>query len=136
MMTREELRTVRASRERLNRLRQKLQSLRCLSTSLTNVLSDCPPSKNFTSRLEETLTKIIDAEAEILAEEKYLSAARTRLLNEIMTATDDPIAQSLLILYYVEGCSFRQAARALNYSLRQTFRLHDEILKDVISCNG
>ena len=88
------------------------------------------------SKFDDILIKMEAVQAEISAAERNLIAAKNELTQKILTAIDDPTAQTLLIIYYVECQSFRKTARVLNYSLRQIFRLHDKILKDVIRCNA
>lgn len=135
-MTKEELRRVRTLTRQLDDLKQRLLSLKYLSTSVQSSWRAGVRTSGVSSKIDDILIKMEAAQAEVLVAERNLLTARNELTNKILTVTDDPTEQTLLILYYVECLSFRKTARAMNYSLRQTFRLHDEILKDVIRCNG
>jgi len=135
-MTKEELRRVRTLTRQLNDLKERLVSLKYLSTSVRSSWRMEMQSTGGTSKIDDILIKMEAAQAEISAAERNLIAAKNELTQKILTAIDDPTAQTLLIIYYVECQSFRKTARVLNYSLRQIFRLHDKILKDVIRCNA
>ena len=135
-MTREELRRVRTLTRQLNDLKQRLVSLKYLSTSISSSWRMGIQTRGGTSKIDDILIKMEAVQAEISAAERNLIAAKNELTQKILTAIDDPTAQTLLIIYYVECQSFRKTARVLNYSLRQIFRLHDKILQDVIRCNA
>ena len=92
---------------------EQVRSLNELATKVTTVYSDMPHSPNRnTSRMEETIAKIIDLESEInnVEDEKY---------------------RILLELRYINQMSWEEIAVHLGYDLRYTHKIHGRALQKV-----
>lgn len=129
-MTREELTLVRHLKNCAARLEKQLRSLKFLTVSVSN-LSEPPVSRNWTSKVESITVRLLDTQSELDELNARILQEKKILLEKILEQADDPLDQTILILCYVECVSFRQAARQLNFSLRQIYRLHDNAVKVV-----
>ena len=132
-MTTEELMTVRSLNMRIRRLEQKLAGLRLLITNVTPIMDVTPRSQRLESKVEWLAVRALDLEHELDDLRGQLSARRITLTEAILSEPVEAVVQSLLIMFYVECRSMPSCARELNYSLRQTYRVHREYLK---RCHG
>lgn len=88
-------------------------------------------------KLGAAVARIIDAEARVDAEIELLIATE-REIEQTINAVKDERLKALLYERYINGKTWEQIAVQLNYSWRQTIRLHGIALsavKDVIECH-
>ena len=125
-MTGEELNAVRNLQKQIRALEKNVHGLKMLAENIVPILDGLPHSTDTKSRVENIALKIVEREHELdNLREEYLHA-KERLTNKILSELgEDPILQTLLILYYVECLSFRETARRMGYTLRHVFRLHE-----------
>lgn len=128
-MTLEDLNSCRALQIQIGTVTNHLAGLRMSAANLVPILDGMPHSKEAKSRVERIALEIIEDECELTALQSEYELAKARLTDKILLEVSDPVIQTLLVLRYVECCSFRETARRINYSLRQVFRLHETFLK-------
>ena len=112
-------------RKKIAALETRLEDLRNLVSAATSALDGLPRAKNRTSPVERLVIRIDNTERELDAARVDLAEARPRLVDEIISRVEAPMA-TVLILHDVEGLSFRETARRMNYSLRNIFSLHKQ----------
>lgn len=136
-MTNAELNGVRALNERIVLKEREIKHLKLLRTQLTPPPADgLPRSPNRTSRTEILTVKILDAEKLLEEWRLMLEQLKMNLLEKIMAEWSEPTDQMILILRYVELCSYREISRRLNYSLSSIFKVHDKIVNAVNAVNA
>ena len=89
-------------------------------------------------KLGAAVARIVDAENRVSDELEMLEATEREVVNTI-SAVHDATLSTLLYERYVNGKTWEQIAVQLNYSWRQTVRLHGVALaavKDVIECHS
>jgi len=130
-MTEHELNRVRDLRTRIRDLERHLQALRLSAANIVPIIDGLPHSTDISRRVEKLALKIVADERELdqLCEE--FPHEQSHLLCLIMSEVDDPALQTLLILRYVDCCSFKEAARRMRYGLRHLYRLHKKFLQNV-----
>lgn len=100
---------------------------------ITPILSDMPKAPGGTNRLELAVEKLLENADEL--SEKIREALRAK--REIETAIDrlqDPTLRQLMKYHYIDGNTWEQVAVRMQYSWRQTVRLHGKAL-NVIECH-
>lgn len=122
---------IKAKKERLFVLKEMAESVR------SPVISDKPKnSPSETSRLEESVMKVISLESEITNDEARLIAEKTKAL-ELIGKLKNPDYQTVLISRYFKNESWDQIASDMFFTERWIYSLHgralqelDEILKE------
>lgn len=122
---------IKAKRERLFVLKKMARSVR------SPIISDMPKnSPSETSRLEESVMKVISLESEITDDEARLVAEKTKAL-ELIGKLKNPDYQTVLISRYFKNESWDQIASDMFFTERWIYTLHgralqelDEILKE------
>jgi DNA-directed RNA polymerase specialized sigma24 family protein len=122
---------IKAKKERLFVLKEMARSVR------SPVISDMPKnSPSETSRLEESVMKVISLESEITDDEARLVAEKTKAL-EMIGRLKNPDYQTVLISRYFKNESWDQIASDMFFTERWIYTLHgralqelDEILKE------
>ena len=106
---------------------EQVRSLNELATKATTVYSDMPHSPNRnTSRMEETVVKIIDLESEI-DRDMNLKREIMRVVNSIEPAE----YRTLLELRYLQFKKWEQIALLMSTDLRWVYRMHGRALNEV-----
>lgn len=82
-------------------------------------------------RLGAAVARIVDAEARVDAEIELMTAT-AREVEATISAVQEPY-RTLLFERYINGKTFEQIAVEMNYSWRQTIRLHGAALNSVRS---
>lgn len=122
---------IKAKKERLFVLKEMARSVH------SPVISDMPKnSPGGTSRLEESVMKVISLENEITDDEARLVAEKTKVL-ELIGKLKNPDYQTVLISRYFKNESWDQIASDMFFTERWIYTLHgralqemDEILKE------
>ncbi|GHU68106.1 hypothetical protein FACS1894184_09310 [Clostridia bacterium] len=106
-------------------------SLRELAAKAVSTLSDMPrsPSPNL-QPMENIIAKICDLEQEINGDIDALVDLKCEIMAVIKNVTDQE-QQIILEKRYLGFITFERIAVDMNYSMRHTFRLHDEALESV-----
>ena len=119
----------------INRLDSTIATLR---SSLTSTGSQLKQDKVQTSgpknTLEETITKIIDLEADINRRIDELVKQKADAMRRIQNVPDQD-QQNILIARYVNGEKWEKIAVDLNFSIAQIYRIHGAALLDFIKEN-
>lgn len=87
-------------------------------------------------KLGSSVAKIMDAES-IVDEEIEMLIATEREVQKTIDAVKDKTLSELLYKRYINGKTFEMIAVEMNYSYRQTIRMHGTALlavKDVLEC--
>ncbi len=120
---------IESKKEQINRLRELSKGLsRSMRTGGSRRISD---------KVGRTVAKIIDMENKLCCQVILQLELKTEIENTI-AKVDDPILRELLSLRYISGDEWEQIAESMNYSVRQTYRLHGKALakiKDVSQCH-
>ena len=128
-MTKTELNAVREIRKRIKELEEKLQILRRASTDLVPLADGLPRAKSAKSKVEMLALKAVEAEKELEYLNEKILYAKSELADKIMTETDDPAFQVLLMYRYVECLTYREIARRMDFTLRHVFGLHEKFFR-------
>lgn len=131
-MTEQELFGVRDLKGKIKEVEKRLQTLKMSAGNLVPIIDGLPHATQAKSRVERITLMIVDAERELDSLRNRLVQAKTELANKIMCEVSEPVLQTLLVLRYVECLPFKDIYNRMHYTLRQIFRLHDKVLKDVI----
>ena len=106
---------------------EQVRSLNELATKATTVYSDMPHSPNRnTSRMEETVVKIIDLESEI-NRDMNLKREIMRVVNRIEPAE----YRTILEMRYLQFKKWEQIALLMSTDLRWVYRMHGRALNEV-----
>ena len=106
---------------------EQVRSLNELATKVTTVYSDMPHSPNRnTSRMEETVVKIIDLESEI-DRDMNLKREIMRVVNSIEPAE----YRTILEMRYLQFKKWEQIALLMSTDLRWVYRMHGRALNEV-----
>ena len=110
---------------------EQIEALNALATKATATLSDMPKSPNRrTSRLEDTIIKIIDLQEEINKDIDKLVDLK-REIGEKIKNIEDKELQIILEKRYLCFDSWEEIAVYMNYSIQYLFRLHNRALKKI-----
>ena len=100
---------------------EQIRNLNELATKATTVYSDMPHSPNRnTSRMEETVVKIIDLESEIDRDIDALVDLK-REIQAVINNVEDEKYRILLELRYINQMSWEEIAVHLGYDLRYEY---------------
>lgn len=112
----------------INRLNYTVQTLRSSLTSQSyEVTPDRVQSSGYKNRLSETVSKIIDLEADINRRIDELIVLKVEALKKISKISDKD-QQSVLLARYIEGIKWEKIAVELNFSIAQVYRVHRKAL--------
>lgn len=107
----------------------QLQSLKELALKCTSVMTGMPHSPNHGgSRLEDTITKIVDMQAEINNDIDRLVDLKQEI-SERIAALDNPQQQAILMMRYIGCKNWAEISVELGYNLRYVYRVHSEALR-------
>lgn len=117
--------------KRINSKLEQVESLNTLATKATATLSDMPKSPNRgTSRLEDTIVKIIDLQEEINRDIDRLIDLKADIVS-IIKKVDDKELQTILEKRYLCFLSWERIAVDMHYNIRTIYRLHNKGLEKV-----
>ena len=137
MTAKEYLQQYRDAVRRAKAAMDHLDELRAMAERITpNYGSSGGGGKQTGDRLGAAVARIVDAEARVDAEIELLTAT-AREVRTTIEAVPEPY-RTLLYERYINGKTWEQIAVIMNYSWRQTVRLHGIALnavKDVIECH-
>ena len=116
---------------RINSKIKQVDRLNDLATSATSVLTGMPhnPSGS-TSRMADTIAKIIDLQDEINHDIDTLVDLKSEIA-EVIKAIPDVEQQTILEQRYLCFMPWEKIAVELQFTPRHIFRLHDEALKKI-----
>ena len=129
-MTKQDLKDYQRMNIELKRLEDKKAELRNKAVSLkSSIISDMPKGgerKNFTDYLDELveLQDFYDMRA------KEITKKQNRI-EHIISLLDDPIERAILSYRYTDDIPFEEICVKINYSWRQTHRIHSNALKNI-----
>lgn len=112
----------------INRLLAECESYRELAKRISPTYSDAPKTLNNTSKLETAVEKIIELEHEMDKKVDQLQKKREEIEQAIQTVKN-PTLEEVLKRKYINGQTWEQIAVDMNYSWRQTIRLHGKALE-------
>ncbi|MDO5301071.1 MAG: hypothetical protein Q4E76_01000 [Tissierellia bacterium] len=116
--------------KRINSKLEQVESLNALATKATSTLSDMPKSPNRgTSRLEDTIVKIIDLQEEINRDIDKLVDLKREIVRTIKKVEDKEL-QVILEKRYLSFETWEKIAVEMNYDIRHIHRLHNRGLKE------
>ena len=118
--------------KRINSKLEQVESLNALATKATSTLSDMPKSSNRgTSKLEDTIIKIVELQEEISKDIDKLVDLKKEIANSIYSLKDKE-EQTVLEKRYLCFNSWEQIAVDMNFSIQHIFRLHSKALKNIV----
>lgn len=114
-----------------------LEELRAMATRITpNYASEGGGTHQCGDKLGAAVARIIDAENRVSDALELLEATEREVLATINKVSDNTL-KALLYERYINGKTWEQIAVALNYSYRQTTRMHGAaliVVKHVLEC--
>ena len=120
-------------RSKCRSLERSIQSLREQAESITIAMD--PDKVQSSSRIHDPIAEAAAAiaDTERLLVEAIAEAAQTmnEITRTIMKVQGDHL-QELLLLHYIDGLTWEDVALAMNYDVRQIYRLHGIALQTVI----
>lgn len=137
MTPKEYLQQYRDAVRRASAAQEHLSELRAIAERITpNYASEGGGTHQAGDRLGAAVARIMDAEARVDAEIELLIATEREIENTIKAVSDKTLC-ALLYERYINGKTFEKIAVEMNYSYRQTTRMHGAALlavKDVLEC--
>ena len=122
--------------QRINSKIQQVASLNNLATKVTSTLTGMPHNPNHaTSTMEETISKIVDFQAEINSDIDRLVDLKKALFTTIK-AVGNTEYQTILEKRYLCFQSWEKISAEMGYDLRWLYRLHGKALDVVRSITG
>ena len=116
--------------KRINSKLEQVESLNALATKATSTLSDMPksPSRG-TSKLEDTIVKIVDLQEEINRDIDKLVDLKAEMVGTIKQIQNKEL-QVILEKRYLCFETWEKIAVDMNYDIRHIHRLHNLWLKE------
>ena len=116
--------------KRINSKLEQVESLNALATKATTTLSDMPKDPNKgTSRLGDTIAKIIDLQEEINKDIDKLVDLKAEIVG-IIKRIDNKELQVILEKRYLCFETWEKIAVEMTYDIRHIYRLHNLGLKE------
>jgi len=110
---------------------EQVRSLNELATRVTTVYSDMPHSPNRnTSRMEETVVKIIDLESEIDRDIDALVDLKREIMR-VVNSIESAEYRTILEMRYLQFKKWEQIALQMSTDLRWVYRMHGRALNEV-----
>ena len=110
---------------------EQVRSLNELATRVTTVYSDMPHSPNRnTSRMEETIAKIIDLESEIDRDIDALVDLKREIMR-VVNSIESAEYRTILEMRYLQFKKWEQIALQMSTDLRWVYRMHCIALNEV-----
>lgn len=131
MTAKEYLRQAYLLDQRIDSRIEQLHSLKELALKCTSVVTGMPHSPNKgESRLEDTVTKIVDLQTEINRDIDRLVDLKRDIV-QVIGEVDNPVYQALLEKRYLSFMSWEQLAGEMSISVVYAFKLHKRALAQV-----
>ena len=131
MTPKEYLQQYRDAVRRATAAQDHLSELRAMAERITpNYSGEGGGSHQSGDKLVAAVAKIIEAEDRLDAQITLLIATE-REIERTINAVDDSILRKLLYERYINGKTFERIAVGMNYSWRQTIRLHGSALNEI-----
>ncbi|KXB64924.1 MULTISPECIES: hypothetical protein [Peptoniphilaceae] len=116
--------------KRINSKLEQVESLNALATKATSTLSDMPKSlSRGTSKLEDTIVKIVDLQEEINRDIDKLVDLKAEMVGTIKQIQNKEL-QVILEKRYLCYETWEKIAVDMNYDIRHIHRLHNLGLKE------
>ena len=116
--------------KRINSKLEQVESLNALATKATSTLSDMPKSlSRGTSKLEDTIVKIVDLQEEINRDIDKLVDLKAEMVGTIKQIQNKEL-QVILEKRYLCFETWEKIAVDMNYDIRHIHRLHNLGLKE------
>lgn len=110
---------------------EQIRNLNELATKATTVYSDMPHSPNRnTSRMEETVVKIIDLESEIDRDIDALVNLKREIMR-VVNRIESAEYRTILEMRYLQFKKWEQIALLMSTDLRWAYRMHGRALNEV-----
>ncbi len=131
MKAKEFLQQARFLDQRINSKVREIEKMNALATNMSAVISDMPKSKgSTTSRMEDTVCKIIDYENEVREDLDRLISIK-REINDTLEQIDEVDYRIVLQKRYLEMCSWEEIACDIDKKVRWVQMLHGRGLDKV-----
>ena len=112
-------------------INSKIEQVRSLNELATRVYSDMPHSPNRnTSRMEETIAKIIDLESEIDRDIDALVDLKREIMR-VVNSIESAEYRTILEMRYLQFKKWEQIALQMSTDLRWVYRMHGRALNEV-----
>ena len=127
------------AKEYLMQYREAMRRTQAITEHLTELRAVCEQLRTEDGHriaLDKAVADLVDTEAKTAAEVDRLTALEAEIIGAI-DRVPEPY-RTLLYERYVNGLTFEKIAVRMNYSWRQTIRLHGQALQyaqDVIACH-
>ena len=131
MRVKEYLIQIKIMNERINNLTHEVDMLRDSISCPKPINYDKDPVQGgiIGDSMANHIARYVDLEREINEQTDGLIDLRHRIIGEINQLKDHNHIR-LLMLRYVDGCTFEQIACDMNYSFRQVLRIHGSALQE------
>ena len=117
--------------QRINSKVREIEKMNALATNMSAVISDMPKAKSSsTSRMEDTVCKIIDYENEVREDLDRLISIK-REINDTLEQIDEVDYRIVLQKRYLEMCSWEEIACDIDKKVRWVQMLHGRGLDKV-----
>ncbi|GMO34222.1 MAG: hypothetical protein Pg6B_04640 [Candidatus Azobacteroides pseudotrichonymphae] len=115
--------------KRIDSKLEQIKTLKVLAEKVNSVFSDMPKNPAMNPHvMEETISKLVDLEAEISDDLKDLVKTKEEAIHFIKS-TGNKEFQTILELRYLCYKNWDQIANILHYSLQHIFNVHGKALK-------
>ena len=127
-----------SAKEYLMQYRDAMRRAKAIADHIDDLRAMCEQLKTEDGHkveLDKAVAELVDAQNRAKLEVDRLTALEQEIVQTI-SHTDEPY-RTLLYERYINGKTFEQIAVMLNYSYRQTTRIHGNalnIVKDVLEC--
>ena len=118
--------------QRIDNKLEQLERLKAMAMRVTANLTQEKVSGGYNKRspMENTIVKIMDLEREVNDEIDKLINLKQEIL-ETISLVDDPMAQLLLEMRYINRRTWGEIAEELGYSDRGIHKIHGRALKEI-----
>ena len=118
---------------RIEAKKERIRQWRETAESITSVISGEPHSNSVTRKIETCAIEIAKLENEILDDIEALCEAE-REIQAAINMLEKPNYKTVMELRYLNHMSWEAIAAKMHYSFRWVLTIHDEALKELISC--
>lgn len=117
----------------INSKLEQVARLRSLAVKTTQSIVDCRVRGAPKNRMENIISRIIDLEKQVDSEIDRLCKIRQQIEDVIQKVSKEEYRQ-VLRYRYINGLTFEEIAKAMNYSWRWIMELHGRALKEIKEC--
>lgn len=132
MNAKEYLKRIARSEANIKAKKERLAVMREMAIGIGSPeMSDMPKNPNHgTSRLEDSMVRIISLETEIRRDEDRLQAAKTAAL-DLIGRISNPEYQTVLISRYFRNKTWDEISQEMYYSISWIYRIHGYALEEL-----